>query len=77
MIKNNNIDNNKNNNNNDDNVIIIIIIIIITIIVILIEINSYIIRKGKDNDINDENNAQNKDINRYYKKTGVHVNYHS
>ena len=73
MIKNNNIDNNKNNNNNDDNVIIIIIIII----VILIEINSYIIRKGKDNDINDENNAQNKDINRYYKKTGVHVNYHS
>ena len=72
MIKNNNIDNNKNNNNNDDNVIIIIIII-----VILIEINSYIIRKGKDNDINDENNAQNKDINRYYKKTGVHVNYHS
>ena len=74
MIKNNNIDNNKDNNNNDDNVIIIIIIIII---VILIEINSYIIRKGKDNDINDENNAQNKDINRYYKKTGVHVNYHS
>ena len=74
MIKNNNIDNKKNNNNNDDNVIIIIIIIII---VILIEINSYIIRKGKDNDINDENNAQNKDINRYYKKTGVHVNYHS
>ena len=74
MIKNNNIDNNKNNNNNDDNVIIIIIIIII---VILIEINSYIIRKGKDNDINDENNAQNKDINRYYKKTEVHVNYHS
>ena len=73
MIKNNNIDNNKNNNNNDDNVIIIIIIII----VILIEINSYIIRKGEDNDINDENNAQNKDINRYYKKTGVHVNYHS
>ena len=73
MIKNNNIDNKKNNNNNDDNVIIIIIIII----VILIEINSYIIRKGKDNDINDENNAQNKDINRYYKKTGVHVNYHS
>ena len=72
MIKNNNIDNNKNNNNNDDNVIIIIIII-----VILIEINSYIIRKGKDNDINDENNAQNKGINRYYKKTGVHVNYHS
>ena len=71
MIKNNNIDNNKNNNNNDDNVIIIIII------VILIEINSYIIRKGKDNDINDENNAQNKDINRYYKKTGAHVNYHS
>ena len=73
MIKNYNIDNNKNNNNNDDNVIIIIIIII----VILIEINSYIIRKGKDNDINDENNAQNKDINRYYEKTGVHVNYHS
>ena len=33
--------------------------------------------KGKDDDINDENNAQNKDINRYYKKTGVHVNYHS
>ena len=75
MIKNNNIDNNKNNNNNNDNVIIIIIIIII--IVIQIEINSYIIMKGKDNDINDENNAQNKDINRYYKKTGVHVNYHS
>ena len=72
MIKNNNIDNNKNNNNNNDNVIIIIIIIVIQI-----EINSYIIMKGKDNDINDENNAQNKDFNRYYKKTGVHVNYHS